>query len=176
MAIRPLRSRNEAQGFTLIELMIVIAIVGILAALAVPQYQNYLVRARVIEGLALADGAKANVWDVLAGGNPQNSAQGYSFGYVTPGATTNVASIRIDSPTGIIHITYTAAAGNGTLALNPYTGGMAAAQPLPVGTASFTPPTDAVSWQCAAAGATVVAGSGGVVGTLPAQYAPSACR
>ena len=55
-----IRQRNHA-GFTLIELMIVIAIIAILAAIAIPAYQNYVIRAQVSEGLSLASGAKAAV-------------------------------------------------------------------------------------------------------------------
>ncbi|HQU14876.1 MAG TPA: prepilin-type N-terminal cleavage/methylation domain-containing protein, partial [Gammaproteobacteria bacterium] len=53
--------KRTQQGFTLIELMIVVAIIGILAAIAIPAYQDYTVRAKVTEGLNLADAAKTAV-------------------------------------------------------------------------------------------------------------------
>lgn len=166
---------RSIQGFTLIELMIVVAIIGILAALAIPQYQNYTIRARVSEGLELGEAAKSNVWDMVANGNPQLFPQGYAYGFQPPSPTVSVLSIAIAPVSGMITITYTAAAGGGNLTLTPYTGGTANPTALPDGTTAFAPPSSAISWQCRAAGSALLA-PGSIVGTTLAEQAPAVCR
>lgn len=164
---------NKQSGFTLIELMIVVAIIGILAAIALPAYQDYTVRARVSEGLGLASAAKVNVQDVLASGNPTGAAAGYGLGYTPPTATTNTTSVTIAAATGVVTVTTTASAGNGTVIVTPNS---PIGTVLPVGTAAFTPPADAVAWRCMAAGAGANGFAGTAAGSLPARFAPSECK
>jgi len=100
---------KKYNGFTLIELMIVVAIIGILAAVAIPAYQDYTVRARVTEGLTLASAAELAVAETVQNNGGDATALAAitqaATGYVTPAGTANVDSIVITNG-GAITVTF----------------------------------------------------------------------
>ena len=163
------RLPRQAAGFTLIELMIVVAIIGFLASVALPEYQDYMVRARVSEGLVLAEEGQKAVREYYDrwGRLPANNAMA---GMAGPEAYRGsvVASVSIDA--GMVVVAFDAPAVVGT------GGGLRRIYLRPAINRSY--PTGPLRWVCDHA--SVPAGSDvtGTVGTdtvLP-KYIASACR
>ena len=109
---------SKSNGFTLIELMIVVAIVGILAAVALPAYQDYTKRARVTEGLSLANGLKTAVSEFQASRNQWPTSNG-DLGVGNDLSGASVKSVSVGDK-GEITVTFNAKVGDGeTLTLKP---------------------------------------------------------
>lgn len=146
------------QGFTLIELMIVVAIIGILAAIAIPAYQDYTIRAQVSEGLSLSGAAKAAVAEFYmdSGAYPTSNGQaGLEAANAINGKYVTQVAVGAN---GVITVTYGNDAND-----NLITGGPATLLLTPVSAAANL---GSVSWTC----------RGGTILSATAKWLPAACR
>jgi type IV pilus assembly protein PilA len=150
-----MKTPRHVSGFTLIELMIVVAIIAILAAIASPAYQDYVIRSQVAEGSVLGDGVKSSVWDYVSNTGRMPSTN-KSAGLAAP---TSIDGKYVESMTvtnGIITATFSS------------TGGHRANSRIDGKTLIFSPIASArlgsIIWKCQP------------TGTVPQRYLPTICR
>ncbi len=162
--------RCPSQGFTLIELMIVVAIIGILAAVAFPAYQNYVVKAKMSEVLLAASQCRTTISDVYLTGSTVPVANAWGCEVTVPNASRYVATITTDS-NGLIKVATSTdpslvnsgiPAGS-VLTLTP----MSSTGPL-VGSGSTIGSTSIYAFRC---GNSTTDGT-----TIPSRYLPASCR
>jgi type IV pilus assembly protein PilA len=166
--------KKMQQGFTLIELMIVVAIIGILAAIAIPAYQDYTIRAKITEGLNLADSGKTAVAESFQSGGLTGlsaAATSWNASFI---ASKYVTGIVISGTTGAITVSYSTAqipqlTGANVLVLTPNVSGAALAA------------TSAgnIDWACTSAGHVTAAAQSltyAAGGTVLTKYVPTNCK
>ena len=166
-------------GFTLIELMIVVAIIAILAAIALPAYSNYTIRSKVSEGVVLATALKSSVSDAYFS-NSMDGVEAFANAYNTASigerSSKYVTEAKVDKATGIVTITFSKTAGSPvsgtTLAWTPYHNGKELWNDTKGALAN-------VDWACVSATSKTADARGFAgfkKGTLPSKYAPTECR
>jgi len=171
--------KSLQKGFTLIELMIVVAIIGILAAIAIPAYQDYTIRSKITEGLNLAASAKVAVADGFTSNDIPGvtaAAQAWNNEFK---ATKYVTTMTVNTTTGVIAINYNTVAipqlkGANLLNLSPFVAD-AVKGLLPLATGL----SGAIDWACTSVNTTTATAEGmgaAAAGTVLAKYVPTQCK
>ena len=188
-------NKRVQKGFTLIELMIVVAIVGILAAIALPAYQDYTVRTRITEGLSLAEVAKTNLatdgmssltnmGNVTTAWNAQASNTGANSKFVKSVLFTPAATPAAANPEVVITYDETATGLTATtnkIVLVPWVRDGAAGAGETAYAAVNAGNSGSLDWGCFSAGNTTGNTANGIgkpatAATVPSKYAPAQCR
>lgn len=175
--------KKVQQGFTLIELMIVVAIIGILAAIAIPAYQDYTIRAKVTEGLNLADAAKTSVAEAFQSNGITGLATASASWAANFTPSKYVQTIAIDGADGHITITYGAGVtqlSGKQIVLTPQIQPAGGGGNMLLSNAGTN--TGNIDWSCASSTSTTAANAQpqallvAAAGSVPSKYAPTQCK